>query len=70
MARIPEESDTFFCLGPVDRGKARSFAVTRGDLDGRADVTFYEPWVRSRLSLLRTAHFPVTELGSIISEIR
>jgi restriction endonuclease S subunit len=51
-------------------GKARCFAIRRGEITRRSDVVFHQPWVRSRLALLETAKFPVRSLGSLIHEIR
>jgi hypothetical protein len=51
-------------------GKARCFAVRRGEITGRSDVVFHQPWIRLTLALLESAKFPAYELGSVIHEIR
>ena len=43
MAGVSEGTNTFFCLSPVEKGKARRFAVRRGELSGRWDVVFNDP---------------------------
>jgi type I restriction enzyme, S subunit len=70
VAGIREGPETFFCLSPAADGKARCFAVRRGEITGRSDVVFHQPWIRSRLELLDTAKFPPSDLGSVIHEIR
>lgn len=70
MAGIRKGPDAFFRLSPAVEGKARCFAIRRGELTGRSDVVFHQPWIRARLALLQTANFPPLELGSVIHEIR
>ncbi len=70
MAGVRERPGTFFRLSPAANGKARCFAVRRGEIDGRADVIFHQPWIRSRLALVEKGKFAACSLGSVIHEIR
>ena len=40
MASVSEGPNAFFRLSPIDDGKAQCFAVQRGKLPGRWDVSF------------------------------
>ncbi len=44
--------------------------MRRGEVSGRAEVVFHQPWIRERLGLLDKSNFTVRYLGTIIDEIR
>lgn len=70
MAGIPERPDAFFRLSPADGGKALCFAVQRGEVTGRADVIFHQPWIHARLAAVESARFSAVYLGQVIEAIR
>ncbi len=44
--------------------------MRRGEVAGRAEVVFHQPWIRERLGILDKSNFTVRNLGTIIDEIR
>ena len=70
MAGLSAGPDTFFCVSPAEPGKAQCFAVKRGDVSGRAEVVFHQPWIRDHLALLEQSSFAIKSLGSLTSDIR
>ena len=44
--------------------------MKRGDVSGRADVVFHQPWIHDRLRLLECSSFAVKDLGTLADEIR
>ena len=61
---------TFFRVSPAEPGKALCFAVKRGDVSGRAEVVFHQPWIHNRLALLENSNFAAKSLGTLIDNIR
>jgi len=44
--------------------------VQRGEVTGRADVIFHQPWIHARLAAVESARFPAVYLGQVIEVIR
>jgi type I restriction enzyme S subunit len=59
MASIRARSKTFFFVGPVEDGKARCFAVTRGLIQDRFDAVFY-----GSSSRIARSKYPLSEVGA------
>ena len=69
MARVSKRSFTFFRLSPVDGNQIRSFAIQRGEITGRIDVTFHQPWIRENLMRVESANFPTQSIRETLTEI-
>ena len=70
MAGLQTGPNTFFCVGPAETGKAQCFAVKRGEVVGRAEVAFHQPWIRDRIATLETSRYVVNKMRTAISEVR
>ncbi len=70
MGSISKGSDTFFRLSPAGDGKALCFAIRRGEVTGRADVIYHQPWVHKTLKLLEAARYTTHNLGEVLATIR
>lgn len=70
MAGVSKRFKTFFRLSPVDDAQTKCFAVQRGEVTGRIDVIFHQPWLRQKLAQIDLACFPTRYLGETLREIR
>ena len=69
MERIPKKPYTFFRIGPADFAETISFAIRRGDIDGRIDVNYW--WVTPLVNRrLENARFDIAPLGSLLSLVQ
>ena len=69
MESIPRGPDTFFRVGPADLAEPITFAIRRGDIDGRIDVNYW--WITPLINRrLENARFDIEPLGSLLSLVQ
>ena len=69
MERIPKRPHAFFRVGPAGPAEPSSFAIRRGDIDGRIDVNYW--WVTPLVNRrLMNAKFDIVPLGSLLTLVQ
>jgi type I restriction enzyme, S subunit len=70
MARIPKGFDTFFRLGSAENGKARCFAVRRGDASAVLSAVALHSELHGDLKALTLCWYPLGTIGDMLAVVQ